>query len=102
MKLAVTVGRAGSKTARVRGITILFWAVKIYKLVRRKKDGLYTWRFESMFDIRSGRWPSNRLMKDAKAYADQKGLPFYTNLKHNDLGTLTDLERIALEGVPAD
>lgn len=97
-KLAVTAGRVGSKYFRVRGnIWVAHYGIKVYELKARRTDGAYTWRLKSCHGIRTGKYPSLRLIEEAKACAKQMGAAYISWLKAGLVETLSDLERMSLD-----
>jgi len=80
----VTVARAGSRMARVPGVgSFPIWVIAIYEGKVRKADGVGTWRRTSSVGRgRSGKQPSERLLRRAREYAERAGLPFKENVRH--------------------
>lgn len=94
----VTCGRVGSDCIRLRsGVMIHVYGIKTYVLKKRRKDGVYTWRLESAFDLRTGPQLSMRLVRAAREYANANNLEFRPYVQHGIKEKLSDLEIIALE-----
>lgn len=96
---AVTIGRAAG-LARVRSgdhvLRIPVWAIKLYELHARKRDGVYVWKLVESWRRTSGRWPSLKMHREALAYAEENGIPFKEGLKQWQEADLTDVELLAL------
>lgn len=92
----VTVGRVGSSMPRVRNISLKVFGIKVYKLQKRQKDGLYTWRLVDSFGTRTGTHLSERLLKEAKDFAESKGWPFMW-VTHGDVHRVNAIEALAIQ-----
>lgn len=71
----VTVGRYGSRTA---GAHVFLYTTKVYRAVRRRRDGAITWRLAS--ELRghktAGKGITGPMRARALAFAIERGLPF--------------------------
>ena len=66
-----TVARDGQRTARVNHWTVPIWTGAIYEAMRRKRDGLLTWRRVGSFGrTASGHSPSAKFVIELQAEAD--------------------------------
>jgi hypothetical protein len=84
----VSVGRYGSMTASIRwgSISLRFpiYSVKIYRAVPRQSDGVTTRRlFRTVGTPRACQHePSQKLIDEGEAIAEQMGLPFDLDIRH--------------------
>lgn len=80
----VTVGRDGSRTASRGQYMWLLFCTKVYRAVRRKKDGVLTWRVFSRFnDSTAGSDITGRMIDRAKAAGERTGRPYLPGVVQN-------------------
>lgn len=80
----VTVGRYGSRTA---GKYNVLYTTKVYRAVRRQRDGAVTWRLVSELRAHktSGKGITGPMRQRARAYAAERGLEFEAGIIYGEV-----------------
>jgi hypothetical protein len=72
----VTVGRYGAKTTGYYPI----WSIKTYCATKNSRGKLHWILQDHIGRSRSGKFPSDRFLREAKEFAERKGLRFVDNV----------------------
>lgn len=75
LEFAVTVGRIGSSSVSCRGANVYWWGIKKYKS-HQTKSGKYIWKVDSTSGGRLSKYPTDKMIREAKEIADREGIPY--------------------------
>lgn len=83
----ITVSRYGSRMASFgNGFKVPIWISSIYIAVRRKHDGILTWRLhQHLGTSTSGNNITKPMLKSAKIYAEKLGVDFVNRIRHGEV-----------------
>ena len=92
----ITVGRSAEGRSMHRNVPLYLWAIKTYEVRYSPRSKKWTWLFVGEQGLKWGRWPSDKMYKEAEVLAKEKGICFCRGVRHGTKADFSPLELLVL------